>query len=68
MSLKNVHLVFIVMATLLALLCAVLAFGRFRTGGSPLMGAASLCGVLAAGALARYEARFVRRCRAEGIR
>ena len=68
MSLKNVHLIFIVAATLLALLCALLAFGRFQDGGSPLMAAASACAVLAAAVLAAYEARFVRRCRAEGIR
>ena len=68
MSLKNVHVVFIVAATLLALFCAVRAFGSFRAEGSPMMAVAVVASLASAALLVRYETRFVRRCREQGIR
>ncbi len=67
MSLKNVHVVFIIIAVLLALFCAVLAFDSFRTSGSPLTGLSALASLAGAGLLVGYEAAFLRRCRREGI-
>ena len=68
MSLKHVHVAFILGATLLALFCAVLAFGQFREDGAPLPGAAVAASLAAAVLLLGYESRFLRRCRREGIR
>ena len=68
MSLKHVHLAFIVAATLLALFCSVDAFVRYRVDGSPLVGLAALGALGLAAALVRYELHFVRRCREMGIR
>lgn len=68
MSLKNVHLVFIAAATLLALFCAVQAFGSYRNQGSMLAAMAAAGSLAVAAVLIRYEALFLRRCRAEGIR
>lgn len=68
MSLKNFHLFFIAAAVALSLLCGILAVGRLLAGPSPaaVAGLAASCG--AAVMLARYEARFLRRCRARGLR
>lgn len=68
MSLKNVHVLFIVAATVLALFCAVQAFDRYQTDGSMLAAVAGAAAVLAAGLLVRYETLFLKRCRLEGIR
>ncbi len=68
MTLKNVHLSFIGAATLLALFCAVQAFGSFRDEGSTLSAAASAGSLAVAALLVRYETVFLKRCRAEGIR
>jgi hypothetical protein len=67
MSLKNVHVVFIAAATLLALVCAAVALQSARDSGS-LTGVAAAAGALvAAGVLVRYETGFLRRCRKAGI-
>lgn len=68
MSLKNVHVVFIVAATILALFCAVRALGSFRAGGSPVTAVAAVASLAGAALLVRYETRFLRRCREQGIR
>lgn len=68
MSLKNVHLMFIAAATLLALFCAAQAFGTYREQGSMLSVVAAAGSLAAAAFLVRYETRFLKRCRAEGIR
>ncbi len=68
MSLKNFHLVFIVLAVLLALFCGVLAFNSYRASGSLVTGLAALGSLAAAALLTRYEAGFLRRCREGGIR
>ena len=68
MSLKHVHVVFIVVATLLVLFCGVVAFEQFRVDGTPLMACATLGALVGAAALVRYEALFMRRCREVGIR
>lgn len=68
MTLKNVHLIFIAAAALLALFCAVQAFGSYRHDGSMLAAVASAASVAVAALLVRYEAAFLKRCRAEGIR
>jgi len=68
MSLKNFHVVFIVAAAVLALFCAVQAFGSFLRDGSPLMGAACAASLGGAALLVRYEVLFLRRCRREHIR
>lgn len=68
MSLKNFHLLFISAAVLLALACAVLAVGHLREGLAPRGVAALVVSVAAAGFLVRYEAGFLRQCRARGIR
>ena len=68
MSLKNVHLLFIAAATLLALFCAVQAFGSYREQGTLLSVAAATGSLAVAAFLVRYEALFLKRCRAEGIR
>jgi hypothetical protein len=63
-----VHALFIGAAVLLSLLCAGQAFGAFRAHGSGLMAAAAIGATLVALVLVGYEARFLRRCREEGIR
>lgn len=68
MSLKNVHLLFVMVATLLALFCGAQAFERFRADGSVTLLGAALMAVVAAGLLVQYERRFLRRCREAGIR
>lgn len=68
MSLKKVHVLFMVAATMLALFCAVVAFDNFRADGSPLMAAASAGAVGAAVLMVRYEAFFLGRCRRAGVR
>lgn len=68
MSLKNVHLLFVVTALLLVLFCGVEAARLFVRAGSAPMAAAVLGAALAAGALVRYELAFLRRCREAGIR
>ncbi len=68
MSLKHVHVVFIVVATLLVLFCGVVAFQRFQAGGGLLMACAMLGALVGAGALVRYETLFMKRCRELGIR
>lgn len=69
MSLKNVHVLFVVIATLLVLFCGVQAFGSYRAEGSMLTGTvAALASLGLALLLAGYERRFIRRCREEGIR
>lgn len=68
MSLKNFHLLFIAVAVLLALVCAILAFGRVTGDATPASAAALLASVAAAVLLVRYEAGFMRRCRERGIR
>lgn len=68
MSLKNVHLVFISAAVVLALFCAAQAFGSYRVNGSTLSAMAAAGAVAAAALLVRYETLFLKRCRAEGIR
>ena len=68
MSLKNVHVAFIGAAVLLALFCAAQAFGSFRDNGSVLSAVATAAAVSVAALLVRYEALFLKRCRAEGIR
>ena len=68
MSLKNVHVVFIISAVLLALFCFVDAYGAFRADGSPVMAAAALMCAGVSVLLVAYGARFVRRCREAGIR
>jgi hypothetical protein len=68
MSLKHVHLIFITAAALLALLCAVQAFGSYRDQGSMLSAVAAAGSLAAAALLVRYEAVFLKRCRTEGIR
>ncbi len=67
MSLRNVHLMFIAAATLLALFCAVQAFGSYRDHGSMLSAAAGAVALAVAALLVRYETLFLKRCRAEGI-
>lgn len=68
MSLKNVHIIFIAAATLLALFCAVQAFGSYRDQGSMLSVLAATGSLAVAAFLVRYETLFLKRCRAEGIR
>lgn len=68
MSLKNVHTIFIAAAVALSAWCSVLAFTAFRSDGTVTMAGAGLGAVGVALALTRYELRFLRRCRAEGIR
>ena len=68
MSLKHVHVVFIVVATLLVLFCGVVAFERFRVDGAPLMACAALGALVGVAALVRYESLFMKRCREVGIR
>jgi len=68
MSLKHVHVVFIVVATLLVLFCGVVAFERFRADGAPLMACAALGALFGVAALVRYETLFMKRCREVGIR
>ncbi|MGE3958283.1 MAG: hypothetical protein AB7H96_16335 [Vicinamibacterales bacterium] len=68
MSLKNVHVAFVVAAALLVLFCGLQAVGSFREGGSVLMAAAALVSGLGVIALVRYEIAFLRRCREAGIR
>lgn len=68
MSLKNVHVVFITAAVALALFCAVQAVGSYRDDGSLLAAVAAAGALVAAVLLVRYEALFLKRCRAEGIR
>jgi hypothetical protein len=68
MSLKNVHVLFVVAATLLVLFCGVQAVGAFRTTGSAVMAGAAVLALAAAATLVRYELAFLRRCREAGIR
>lgn len=68
MSLKNFHVLFISLCVLLALFCAVWAFGVYRSDGSPAWAAASVGTLLIGAALVQYERTFLRRCRALGIR
>ncbi len=68
MSLKNVHLLFITAAALLALFCAAEAFGSYRDQGSMLSAVAAAGALAVAAFLVRYETAFLKRCRAEGIR
>ncbi len=68
MSLKNVHLIFIAAAALLAVFCAAQAFDSYRDQGSMLSAVAAAGALAAAALLLRYQAVFLRRCRAEGIR
>ena len=68
MSLRNVHLIFIAAATLLALFCAAQAFGSYRDQASMRSAVAALGALAVAVFLVRYEALFLKRCRAEGIR
>ncbi len=68
MSLKNVHIIFIAAATLLALFCAVQALGNYREQGSMLSVLAATGSLAVAVVLLRYEALFLKRCRAQGIR
>jgi hypothetical protein len=68
MSLKNVHVLFIVTACVMVLSCGLLALDAFRAGGSPLLVAAAGVAVAVVVFLVRYETQFLRRCRQAGIR
>lgn len=68
MSLKHVHVLFVVAATLLVLFCGVQAAGAFRSTGSVTMAGAALLALAGVATLVRYEFVFLRRCREAGIR
>ena len=68
MSLKHVHAVFIVVATLLGLFCGAVAFQRFRADGTLLTACATIGALVGAASLVRYEVLFMKRCREVGIR
>lgn len=68
MSLKQVHVAFIVVATLLVLYCGGVALQRFLVERTPLMAAAVVAALMAVVALVRYETLFMKRCREVGIR
>ncbi|MFN7915813.1 MAG: hypothetical protein U0Q55_10790 [Vicinamibacterales bacterium] len=68
MTLRNVHVLFVVSAVLLVLFCGAEAVRAFLRAGSVLMAGAAAGAVLAAGLLVRYELTFLRRCREAGIR
>jgi hypothetical protein len=68
MSLKHVHIGFIVVATLLTLLVGVDAVSRFRADGSLEWAATAAGAAGAVVALAAYERSFIARCRRAGIR
>ena len=67
MSLKHVHLAFVVAAMLLTLFCAVRAVSELRSGGSWTLGLVTVGALAAVGVLIRYQQRFLRSCREAGI-
>lgn len=67
MSLKHVHVLFVVASTLLILFCGVQAVAAFRSTGSSTMAGAAVLALAAVGLLLRYELMFLRRCREAGI-
>lgn len=68
MSLKGVHLVFILASIALAVFMAIWAAGVYVSGtGSAAHIATAVCSLAAAGGLAVYAARFVRKARRIGL-
>lgn len=67
MSLKHVHVAFVLMATLLALFCGFRALSELRSGASATFVLATIASVVVAGLLVRYQLRFLRACREAGI-
>jgi hypothetical protein len=68
MSLKNFHLLFVATAVLMALFCAMQAFAAYRSEGQPAMATLAAGALAATVLLVRFEVRFLRRCRREGVR
>lgn len=68
MSLKNMHIAFVVAAIGLALFCGVRGLETFLAEARPSGAVACAASVVVAATLAWYEAGFIRRCRKAGIR
>jgi predicted membrane protein len=63
MSIRNVHLLFITLSVVLAVLAAVWAADRYRDGGDLTYAVAGLAALGAAGGLAAYGVAFRRKSR-----
>ncbi|MBS1817135.1 MAG: hypothetical protein JSU08_04335 [Acidobacteria bacterium] len=68
MSLKNVHVAFVLAAIGLCIMYGVQALQAFLDDPRPSSGIAGAAAVAAAVILGWYEARFLRGCREAGIR
>jgi hypothetical protein len=67
MSLKHVHLAFVVAAMLLTTFCAVRAMAALLSGGSWMLAVATVGAVVIVALLVQYQHRFLRACREAGI-
>lgn len=67
MSLKHVHVAFVVMAMLLTLFCGARALSELQNGGSAFFAVATVGAVAVVALLVRYQQRFLRACREAGI-
>ncbi len=67
MSLKHVHVAFVVMAMLLTLFCGFRAWSEMRSGGTVTYALVAVAALAVAVLLLRYQQRFLRTCREAGI-
>jgi hypothetical protein len=68
MSLKNFHLLFVVIATLTVLFCGIEALAAYRASGQAVMAAVAIGALVTAALLVRIETLFLRQCRRAGVR
>lgn len=67
MSLKHVHVAFVVMAMLLTLFCGFRAWSELQNDGSMVYAVVTIAALAVSGLLLRYQQRFRRTCREAGI-
>lgn len=67
MSLKHVHVAFVVAAMLLTLFCGFRALTALRSSGSATFALATIAALAVVVLLVRYQQRFLRACREAGI-
>jgi hypothetical protein len=67
-SLKRFHMLFVIVATIVALFCAAQAFASYRAERDVMMALLSVSSLAGAALLVRAEVLFLRRCREGGVR